>query len=203
MEIPVPRFTDIGYVTKSHIFGYPIITYDKGSGVVPRDCNTAISNIARQCGLAMDTSTPIYAQGFSNGGGNTWSWPKSSPDRVISYFVNKGQTASGILPDAALGIPGINVHGDQESPRQMTAQERLFTNNRATRGRGWRWSLRKGRITESTMEYVRLGDPYLWLLKDVRNAAGKLPLSPVAESSGWLADPDTRRHIHDEGLCLQ
>ncbi|MGO9111093.1 MAG: hypothetical protein ACLP9L_17865 [Thermoguttaceae bacterium] len=97
--------TDIGYITKSHIFGYPIITYDKGSAVVPRDCNTAISNIARQCGLAMETSTPIYAQGFSNGGGNTWSWPKSSPDRVISYFVNKGQTASGILPDAALGIP--------------------------------------------------------------------------------------------------
>ncbi len=41
-------------------------------------------------------------------------------------------------------------------------------------------------------EYVRLGDPYLWILKYVRNPDGKLPLSPIAESSGWLADPDTR-----------
>ncbi len=111
--------------------GYPVLTYDKGSGVVPHDANTAISNIASQCGLAMDTSTPIYAQGFSNGAGNTRPWARSSPSRAISYFVNKGQTASGTLPDARLGIPGVNLCGDNESAVRMSNQLRLFTNNRA------------------------------------------------------------------------
>ena len=34
---------DIGCITKSHLLGYPILAYNKGSRVVPRDANTAIS----------------------------------------------------------------------------------------------------------------------------------------------------------------
>jgi hypothetical protein len=182
---------DIGYLTKSRLFGYPILTYDKGARVVPRDANTAISNIAAQCGLAMDSSTPICAQGFSNGGGNAWSWPTAAPERTIFYFANKGVTASGLLPDAGLGIPGINLYGDQESSARMSSQQKLFSSNRA-RGALLALVIEQGANHGECDEYVHLYDPYLWILKEVRNPSGKLPLAPVPESSGWLADPDTR-----------
>ncbi len=182
---------DAGYVAKSRILGYPVLTYDHGAGVVPAEANAAISNLAAQCGLAMDATTPVYAQGFSNGGGNAWAWPKSSPGRTLAYFVNKGVSAAGPLPEAALGIPGLNVFGDEESAARQAGQQRLFSNQRA-RGALLALVIEPGAGHGEYAEYVRLGDPFLWLLHSARNPDGKTPLVPVAEAAGWLADPDTR-----------
>lgn len=171
-------------------FNFGVLGYDNGD-IITNDCIAALKTFGQMSTIPTIGTAPIYAEGFSNGGGNTWSWVKTVPDKVIGYFVDKGVSSSGIATDPGLGVPGMNVHGELESVDLINNQARLFSNTRS-RGGLIGMVVQEGADHREGDEYRLLSNPFLYQIEKVRNPKGALPLSPMAESNGWLGDTSTR-----------
>jgi hypothetical protein len=187
-SMDIVKYPAYQYLAKR--YGYGVLGYDFGQ-IITDDCIVALKNFSQISTIGSVETAPIYAEGFSNGGGNSWAWVKKYPERVIAYFVNKGVSSSGTLTDEGLDVPGFNCYGDQEGESQVSNQQRLFND---TRSRGGLIALvvQQGSVHTEHDEYTLLSNPYLYQIESIRNPNGALPLSPIRETDGWLGDPDTR-----------
>jgi hypothetical protein len=141
-------------------FSYGVLGYDNGD-IITSDCRAALNTFGQMSTISSISTAPIYAEGFSNGGGNAWSWVKMYPDRVIGYFVDKGVSSSGIATELGLGVPGLNVHGELESADLINNQTRLFSNTRS-RGGLIGMVVQEGVDHTEGDEYRLLSNPFLY-----------------------------------------
>ena len=176
---------------QARLYHYVLMVWDHGDKIYNGDVLKAIETLSANPGLSAMKTAPIVAYGFSAGGGTAWFHARTMPERIVTYTINKGSSSKEILPDAAWGIPGLNARGTQEVDEMMANQDQLFARNRSS-GALLGFLVEEGAKHVTGDVFNDLSIPYLWQIEKLRNPAGAVPLVPMDESSGWLADPETR-----------
>jgi hypothetical protein len=183
------------YMDMANLYSYAVLCHDNGGSdtLSGGGMINAIQAFSIQSNLPSLVTAPMYVEGFSAGAGNSWWLAVNFPERIIGYNINKGSSSSHTnLTATGLLVPGMNCRGTIESASQMEGQEILYSNNRCKLGALLAFAIEQGSKHATGETFKQLSNQYLWQLEKIRNPNGALPLMPVNEQDGWLADTSSR-----------
>jgi poly(3-hydroxybutyrate) depolymerase len=170
------RFTDKPH-DQSFIEEY--VNVSLGSGQALLDGLSALATRSQHPELA---TAPLLLWGMSAGGQFNYEFVAWKPDRVAAFVVNKGGIYySALLSQAARTVPGMFFVGGKDLEFRTNTINGLFAVNRRA---GALWALAE----EPSAGHIvgRSKDMALIFFEEL--LPFRLPLRPLAESSGFLGD---------------
>lgn len=155
------------------------VNASQGSGQALLDALGALAKRSQHAELA---TAPLLLWGMSAGGQFNYEFVAWKPERVAAVVVNKGGIYySALLPQAARAVPGMLFTGGRDLEFRTNTINGLFAVNRRA---GALWAL----ADEPNAGHAvgRSRDIALIFFEEILPL--RLPLRPIAESSGFLGD---------------